>query len=1152
MGREFGRGVIIGIALLTAMIVGIAVTSYLNTLHLREYTDRDARSRELLDAINIIRTETRRLQAHQRGYLLSGIEDWLQLYHDAARDLREGLDRLEILTDADTEHSPRVRAAGREVEGGLVSLNEVIELRRARGVHAVSELAQARGPRSFVDPLLEILADMDRIERNRLGVRVQETNDAFSRAILYGFAAAVLSLFALGMFTWLLLRNIRGRARYAARLAEQRELLDATLTSIGDGVIATDGLGKVTFLNGVAEKLTGWTKEEARGAPLDQVFHIENEDAATPIENPALRALRLGIIVSLANHAVLIAKDGSRRSIDDSAAPIRDYSGQVSGAVLVFRDISSRRKSEAALRASEERSEFVRQSSGVGFWYCDLPFDILNWDERVKEHFHLARDAVVTMDMFYERLHPDDRERTRAAIERAVEQHADYDVVYRTIDPHTGAMKWVRAIGRTFFSPDGRAEQFDGVTLDITKQRTVEEQISQKEDRLKLLVDRSRDYAVVISDRDGKIVEWTGGAESITGYAPAEVLNGPSDVLYTDEDRAAGVPDQEMETAAREGRAEDKRWHIRKDGGRFFADGVLVPLRSDDGQLRGFGKVFRDISDRKRAEEALREENRVVETLNALGARMAAELDLNRLLQMVTDEATALTTASFGAFFYNATDERGDAYSLYTLAGAPREAFAQFPHPRATALFEPTFKGTANVRLADVTLDQRFGKNEPYFGLPHGHLPVRSYLAVPVRSRSGEVLGGLFLGNVEVGVFTERHERLAAGIAAQAAVAIDNARLYEHLREQDRRKDEFLATLAHELRNPLAPVCNGVQFMRTVTSEPAVGFNRTLDMMQRQLDHLVHMVDDLLDVSRVSSGKIVLRKELVNLKSVVESAIETSRNVIEKARNELRVHLPVESIWFMADPTRLVQVIANLLNNAAKYTPHGGAIELTATREGAEGVIRVTDTGVGIPPEMLRQIFEMFAQVGTSLERSQGGLGIGLTLVKRLIEMHGGTIEATSAGPGKGSTFAVRLPLADVPATEPTNAESSTETRSEKKKRQVLVVDDNRDSADSLTLLLRMMGHEIMTAYDGAGALQILEGYHPGIIFLDLGMPGMNGFEVAQRIRQKPELSNTLLVALTGWGQEEDRRRTQQTGFNFHLVKPADPAMLQQLLSSGS
>ncbi len=1151
MGREFGRSVILGIALLTAMIVVIAITSHLNIRHLREHTSRDAQSREILDAINTIRLNTRRLQANQRAFLISGIEAWLQSYDESIGDLRTSVARLKELSRDDADHGPRIEEAERQIELGMTRLNEVVDLRRKQGIQAIVQRAQETGPRSFVDPVLELLADMDRIERERLAFRVQETDQAFARAVYYGLAASFLALVSLGLFFWVLLRNIRARARYTNRMAGQRELLDATLTSIGDGVIATDAHGKVTFLNGVAEKLTGWAKSDAVGMPLERVLRIENEDSSKPVENPAIRALQSGVIVGLANHTILISRDGTRRAIDDSAAPIRDQSGRVSGAVLVFRDISERRKSEAALRASEERSEFVRQASGVGFWYCDLPFNVLNWDLRVREHFHVDKDAIVTMDTFYERLHPDDRLPTREAIDRAITSHAEYDVYYRTIHPKTQAQKWIRAIGRTFYGANGQPEQFDGVTLDVTAQRLVQEQIRQKDERLKLLVDRSRDYAVVILDREGRVVEWTGGAETITGFAAGEALGREAEFLFSPEDRAADRAAREREIAILEGRAEDKRWHVRKDGSRFFADGVTTPLRGDDGELRGFGKVFRDATDGKRAEEALRDENRVVETLNSIGTRMTAELELSRLLQMITDEATNLISAAFGAFFYNAHDERGDAYLLYTLTGAPRESFAAFPPPRATAIFEPTFKGTGIVRLDDVTADPRFGKNPPFHGMPAGHLAVRSYLAVPVRSRSGEVLGGLFLGSPEVGVFSERHERLAAGIAAQAAVAIDNARLYEHLREQDRRKDEFLATLAHELRNPLAPICNGVQFLRTLQVDPVAGFGVTLEMMERQLAHLVHMVDDLLDVSRVSRGKVVLRKELISLQSVVDSAVETSRPAIELAGNQLTIELPSEPMWFLADSTRMVQVVANLLNNAAKYTPRGGKIELSARREGSDGVIQVRDTGVGIPPEMLRQIFEMFTQVGTTLERSQGGLGIGLTLVKRLVELHGGVIEASSPGPGKGSVFSIRLPLAESPVARPPRAIEPA-GQSADRQRRILVVDDNRDSADSLTLLLRMMGHEIQTAYGGKAALEILENYHPGIIFLDLGMPGMNGFEVAQHIRAMPQVKDTLLVALTGWGQEEDRRRTKESGFNHHLVKPADPAALQQLLAGGS
>jgi PAS domain S-box-containing protein len=366
------------------------------------------------------------------------------------------------------------------------------------------------------------------------------------------------------------------------------------------------------------------------------------------------------------------------------------------------------------------------------------------------------------------------------------------------------------------------------------------------------------------------------------------------------------------------------------------------------------------------------------------------------------------------------------------------------------------------------------------------------------------------------------------------------------LREADQRKDEFLATLAHELRNPLAPIRNALEITR-VTG----GGERLRDMMERQVNHMVRLVDDLLEVSRLTRGQIELRKERMDLASAVRSALETSRPLIEAAGHHLTVSLPAEPLVVDADPVRLAQVFGNLLNNAAKYTEHGGRIELSAEREAHEAVVRVSDTGVGIPADMLPRVFEMFTQVDRSIGRSQGGLGIGLALVANLVRMHGGQVDASSAGPRQGSVFTVRLPL--VPEAAPDEADKRNVARRRRRSSavlRVLVVDDNRDSGDSLGMLLRLAGSQVEIVRDGPNALMALNRHRPDVVFLDLAMPGMDGYEVARRIRSQPRFKDVVLIALTGWGQEEDRRRSHEAGINHHLIKPVDLEAVQVLLGS--
>lgn len=402
--------------------------------------------------------------------------------------------------------------------------------------------------------------------------------------------------------------------------------------------------------------------------------------------------------------------------------------------------------------------------------------------------------------------------------------------------------------------------------------------------------------------------------------------------------------------------------------------------------------------------------------------------------------------------------------------------------------------------------------------------------------------------------FTQDEHQYIQALADIIGTAAERKHLDAELRlrvgelaEADRRKDEFLAMLAHELRNPLAPVRNAVQILQaTYTHDPVV--TRLAEMLNRQVGHMVHMVDDLLDVSRFTRGKVELRKESLVLADAVARAVETARPLIDARRHTIEVSVSAEPIHLDADPTRLTQILGNLLNNAAKYTEDGGRIWLTANREDGEAVVRVRDTGIGLTPEMLLRAFDLFRQESRTLDRTQGGLGIGLTLVRSLVELHGGTVRAFSDGPGLGSEFVVRLPTLpnDTKGTNEHNVPRPTVEPA----RRILLVDDNVDSAESLAEVLALTGHKVWTAHDGPTALREVRAHLPEIILLDIGLPRMDGYEVARRIRQLPNSGNTTLIAMTGYGQEEDRRKSQEAGFDYHLVKPVDLNEVRQLLGS--
>jgi signal transduction histidine kinase/ActR/RegA family two-component response regulator len=431
-------------------------------------------------------------------------------------------------------------------------------------------------------------------------------------------------------------------------------------------------------------------------------------------------------------------------------------------------------------------------------------------------------------------------------------------------------------------------------------------------------------------------------------------------------------------------------------------------------------------------------------------------------------------------------------------------------------------------------------------------LGLKSYMCVPLRGRA-ETLGAITFVAAESGRrYGPDDLRLAEDLASRAAIAIENARLYGELKETDRRKDEFLATLAHELRNPLAPIRNSLHLLRAADGNGPMEAERA--MAERNVVHLARLIDDLMDVARINRGKIELSTKVVDLATVLGHAVETARPLLDERRQELTTSVAVKSVRLEADPTRLEQVFWNLLNNAAKYTEPGGRVRLSVEPDGAEVVVRVQDTGIGIEPEMLPKVFDMFVQVGEHSGHAQGGLGIGLSLVRTLVELHGGSITARSEGPGQGSEFVVRLPILTQPAQGEAPARDHRPVApGTPPRRRVLVVDDNADAAKSLSRLLgRLYGQDVRVAHDGPEALRVAGEFRPEVVLLDIGLPGMDGNEVARRLREQPEFEATLIVALTGWGQASDLARSRAAGFDHHLVKPANPEVILELLTQAA
>jgi PAS domain S-box-containing protein len=666
----------------------------------------------------------------------------------------------------------------------------------------------------------------------------------------------------------------------------------------------------------------------------------------------------------------------------------------------------------------------------------------------------------------------------------------------------------------------------------------------------------SADDAILAKNLDGIIQSCNAAAERLFGYSREELVGRPVRMLIPAERQSE---EDEILARLRRGEKVDHFETIRvaKGGRRIEISLTISPVRDASGTIIGASKIARDITAIRQAElertRLLRENATVTETLNQVGTIVASDLDREKVVQAVTDAATQLTTAEFGAFFYNVVNEAGEAYTLYTISGVPRDTFAKFPMPRNTEVFEPTFKGTGTVRSPDITKDPRYGHNPPHRGMPAGHLPVRSYLAVPVKNRAGATIGGLFFGHSEVGQFTEQHERLAVGVAAWASVALENASLYASVQEASRLKDEFLASLSHELRTPLNAILGYARMLRTGIVAPERQ-EKAVETIERNASSLTQIVEDVLDISRIVSGKIRLNVQAVDFPDIVLSAID----VIAPAADAkgVRVETVVDPLAtpISGDPERLQQVLWNLLSNAVKFTNRGGKIQVRLELVNSQVEVVVSDTGIGIAPEFLPHVFERFRQADAGMARERGGLGLGLSIARQLAEMHGGTIEASSAGVGKGATFRLKMPLMIVharageeprvhPRTEPVRRES---TIADLSHLHVLVVDDDRDALSLVSEVLEAAAARVTATHSAEEALASLDVDVPDVIVADLGMPHVNGFEFIGRVRRhvSPRVRVLPAAALTAYARSDDRMRALRAGFDIHLAKPIDPAEL--------
>ena len=582
-----------------------------------------------------------------------------------------------------------------------------------------------------------------------------------------------------------------------------------------------------------------------------------------------------------------------------------------------------------------------------------------------------------------------------------------------------------------------------------------------------------------------------------------------------------------------------------------------------------------------KAKEALEEETRALELLNVTGATLASSLDLQSLLQTATDAGTRLSGAQFGAFFSSAETPEGPVVSIDALSCASGEGFETFRSPSYTQLFASTLGAEGGViRVGDLGTDPRFGQTDPHRVAPPGRFPVRSYLAVPVVSRNKSVLGALMFGHAACDVFTDRSERMIVGLAAQAAVALDNARLYEDARRSaddrahhldaeraaraelervSRLKDEFLATLSHELRTPLNAILGWSQILLARIEEDSET-RRAIETIARNARAQARLIEDLLDMNAIVSGKMRLDVQRVELAAIVVAAVDVVRPSAGAKSISLRTTIDPNTEFVVGDPNRLQQVVWNLLTNAVKFTPKGGTIDVIVQRVNSQVEIVVHDYGIGVSSQFLPHLFERFRQADASTTRTYGGLGLGLSIVKQLVELHGGTIRAESEGLGKGATFVVSLPLRAVrvagptPGEHPTSGLDTAVTPFEVSLAElvVLVVDDGVDARELLRSVLAESGASVLVASSAEEGLALAKSNRPDVIVSDIGMPGRDGYQFIRDVRALggAEGGRTPAIALTAFARSEDRTRAMLAGYQVHMAKPIEPQELVATIKS--
>ncbi|HKQ25643.1 MAG TPA: PAS domain S-box protein [Burkholderiales bacterium] len=616
----------------------------------------------------------------------------------------------------------------------------------------------------------------------------------------------------------------------------------------------------------------------------------------------------------------------------------------------------------------------------------------------------------------------------------------------------------------------------------------------------RLVVEQTKDYALFVLDPTGRIMTWGAGGQRLKGYDPDEIIGRHFSVFYTREAIDRGWPAHELKMAALEGRFEDEGWRVRKDGSQFWASVTITALRDENGKLVGYSKITRDHSDRRLTEEALRQ----------------SEERFRLLVDGVSDYAIYMLAPDGVVTSWNTGAQRIKGYTSAEIIGKHFSRFYAAPDIEAGKPWEALARARSAGRAEDE--GWRIKKNGERFW-------ARTAIT-PLHDSAGHMRG-----------------------FAKVTQDLTERRYVQDLEQTSRNVSTFISLLTHELRNPLAPIRTAIQVMTGMPEAASPALQTMLQMVDRQSTHLARILDDMMEASRAAQGKITIEQKVVDMTEVIQRALEAATPSVEAANHHVTLDLPTKGLLAHGDSNRLTQLLTNLLNNAARYTPQGGQITIKARAEEGSAIIQVADSGRGIAPDDIERIFAMFVQAGSSENNAGGGLGVGLALARTIAELHGGSLTARSEGVNTGSEFTLKLPLGVGLVEKPGVAAPQPAVRGVP--HRILVVDDNVDAAASLEILLKSLGHETCVVHDGISAIEMTEQFRPDIVLLDLGMPGLDGYETARRLRALKKDQSFRIIAVTGWGQDSDRQKTREAGFDLHLTKPVEVEDLMQAVSSG-